>query len=200
MLEIGDHAPTNELVNDAGEPAGFVDYRGSKLIVFFYPAAMTPGCTAQACGFRDNFDQFKQAGYDIVGVSPDEPEANAAFREHDALGFRLLSDVDHVVAEQLGAWGMKKKLRAGIRRPHPVDVCARHRRRDHPRLAQCASHGTRRPGRSRVAGRLAAAVREEIATVRCQPGCFVGRAVDESDHDVNGSDRPKATVHDEFRA
>jgi peroxiredoxin Q/BCP len=107
MLEIGDHAPTNELVNDAGESAGFVDYRGSELIVFFYPAAMTPGCTAEACGFRDNFDRFKQAGYDIVGVSPDEPVANAAFREHDALGFRLLSDVDHVVAEQLGAWGMK---------------------------------------------------------------------------------------------
>ena len=107
-VDIGDAAPTDSLRNDIGEPSGLSEYRGSKVVVFFYPKAMTPGCTVEACAFRDNYQQFLDAGYDIVGVSPDEPEANAEFRRRDDLPFRLLSDVDHSVAERLGAWGVKK--------------------------------------------------------------------------------------------
>ena len=107
-LDIGDRAPTDPLDNDAGEPSGLADYAGRKLVVFFYPKAMTPGCTTEACAFRDNYEQFNAAGYDIVGVSPDLPAANAAFRERDLLPFKLLSDVDHSVADRLGAWGIKQ--------------------------------------------------------------------------------------------
>ena len=107
-VDIGDAAPTDSLRNDIGEPSGLSEYRDSKVVVFFYPKAMTPGCTVEACAFRDNYQQFLDAGYDIVGVSPDEPEANAEFRRRDDLPFRLLSDVDHSVAERLGAWGVKK--------------------------------------------------------------------------------------------
>ena len=107
-LDIGDPAPADQLTTDQATPASLRDHAGRKLVVFFYPKAMTPGCTKEACGFRDNYEQFQAAGYDIVGVSPDPPEANARFRERDALPFTLLSDPDHVVAEQLGAWGIKK--------------------------------------------------------------------------------------------
>ena len=107
-IDIGDPAPIAELRNDQDDPVTFSDYAGQNLIVFFYPKAMTPGCTTEACGFRDNYQQFCDAGFDIVGVSPDQPAANAAFRARDHLPFRLLSDVDHVVADQFGSWGLKK--------------------------------------------------------------------------------------------
>ena len=77
------------------------------MIVFFYPAAMTPGCTAEACDFRDNYAALQEAGYDLVGISPDAPAKNARFRERENLNFPLLSDTDHKVAEQFGAWGPK---------------------------------------------------------------------------------------------
>jgi peroxiredoxin Q/BCP len=82
--------------------------RGRKLIVFFYPAAMTPGCTAEACDFRDNYQALQEAGYDLVGISPDAPTKNARFRQKEGLNFPLLSDTDHKVADQFGAWGAKK--------------------------------------------------------------------------------------------
>ena len=107
-VDIGDRAPTGQLDDDAGQPSALGDYAGRKLVVFFYPKAMTPGCTTEACGFRDNYQQFGEAGYDIVGISPDTPEVNAAFRQQDLLPFRLLSDVDHSIADQFGAWGTKK--------------------------------------------------------------------------------------------
>ena len=107
-LEIGDAAPADRLTTDQGEAATLRDHTGRKVVVFFYPKAMTPGCTAEACGFRDNYGQFQEAGFEIVGVSPDPPSDNAAFRQRDDLPFDLLSDPDHSVAGQLGAWGIKK--------------------------------------------------------------------------------------------
>jgi peroxiredoxin Q/BCP len=76
--------------------------------MFFYPRAMTPGCTLEACDFRDSYDDLLEAGYDIVGVSPDTPELNRKFREKEGLNFPLLSDEDHALAEELGAWGLKR--------------------------------------------------------------------------------------------
>lgn len=95
------------LPDQDGKPFSSADHRGRKLIVFFYPAAMTPGCTAEACDFRDNYAALQQAGYDLVGISPDAPAKNARFREKENLNFPLLSDTDHKVAEQFGAWGPK---------------------------------------------------------------------------------------------
>jgi len=77
-LEIGDAAPADRLTTDQGEAATLRDHTGRKVVVFFYPKAMTPGCTAEACGFRDNYGQFQEAGFEIVGVSPDPPSDNAA--------------------------------------------------------------------------------------------------------------------------
>lgn len=76
--------------------------------MFFYPRAMTPGCTAESCDFRDSYDEFSEAGYDVVGVSPDPPSRNAKFKEKEGLNFDLLSDEDHQLAESVGAWGEKK--------------------------------------------------------------------------------------------
>lgn len=95
------------LPDQDGQPFSSADHRGRKLIVFFYPAAMTPGCTAEACDFRDNYAALQQAGYGLVGISPDAPAKNARFREKENLNFPLLSDTDHKVAEQFGAWGPK---------------------------------------------------------------------------------------------
>ena len=96
------------LPDQDGRPLSSTDHRGRKLIVFFYPAAMTPGCTAEACDFRDNYRALQEAGYDLVGISPDAPSKNARFRQKEGLNFPLLSDSDHKVAEQFGAWGPKK--------------------------------------------------------------------------------------------
>jgi len=98
-----------ELPNQDSETISSSDFADRKLIMFFYPKAMTPGCTAEACDFRDNYSEFYDAGYDIVGVSPDPPERNARFRESERLNFDLLSDEDHRLAESLGAWGEKKR-------------------------------------------------------------------------------------------
>lgn len=95
------------LPDQDGRPFAAADHRGRSLIVFFYPAAMTPGCTAEACDFRDNYRGLQEAGYDLVGISPDPPSRNARFREMEGLTFPLLSDENHQVAEQFGAWGTK---------------------------------------------------------------------------------------------
>ena len=83
------------------------DFRGKNLILFFYPNAMTPGCTTEACDFRDSYGALQEAGYELVGVSPDAPARNAQFKEKEGLPFPLLSDQDHSLAESLGAWGKK---------------------------------------------------------------------------------------------
>ncbi|MFQ5523023.1 MAG: thioredoxin-dependent thiol peroxidase [Acidimicrobiia bacterium] len=108
---------TFSLLNQDGELVTDADFRGRKYVLFFYPRAMTPGCTKESCDFRDSYDEFAEAGYGIVGVSPDPPQRNKKFKEKEGLNFDLLSDEDHALAESLGAWGEKKmygKVRQGL--------------------------------------------------------------------------------------
>jgi len=97
-----------KLPNQDDELVSDEDFKGSKYVMFFYPRAMTPGCTVESCDFRDSYDEFATAGYRIVGVSPDSPSRNQKFRDKEGLNFDLLSDEDHALAESLGAWGEKK--------------------------------------------------------------------------------------------
>ena len=108
MLEIGDKVPPFTLPDETGDDISLADYRARKLVMFFYPKAMTPGCTTEACDFRDRADSLLNAGYSVVGVSPDPSERLMVFKEKESLTYPLLSDSDHKVAESLGAWGMKK--------------------------------------------------------------------------------------------
>ncbi|MGH3650376.1 MAG: thioredoxin-dependent thiol peroxidase [Acidimicrobiia bacterium] len=96
------------LPNQNGEEVGSDDLAGKKYVMFFYPRAMTPGCTQESCDFRDSYAEFNEAGYEVIGVSPDPPSRNLKFREKEGLSFDLLSDEDHALAESLGAWGEKK--------------------------------------------------------------------------------------------
>jgi len=107
QLEPGQAAPDFTLTAADGSPVTLSDHRGRKVIVYFYPAAMTPGCTKQACDFRDSLAPLQAAGYVVLGVSPDKPAKLAAFVERDALTFPLLADPDHAVLEAWGAWGEK---------------------------------------------------------------------------------------------
>lgn len=100
-------APTFTLPDQDGDPVALRDYLGRRVVVFFYPAAMTPGCTAEACDFRDSHDRLLAAGFEVLGISPDPPERNARFRQKEGLPFPLLSDRSHTVAEAYGAWGTK---------------------------------------------------------------------------------------------
>lgn len=97
-----------QLPNQDGDEVSSEDFAGKKYVMFFYPRAMTPGCTTESCDFRDSYAEFGAAGYEIIGVSPDPPARNAAFKEKEGLNFDLLSDEDHRLAESLGAWGEKK--------------------------------------------------------------------------------------------
>ncbi len=107
-LQPGDVAPDFTLPDDAGGQLSLSDLRGRKVVLYFYPTAMTAGCTKQACGFRDNYNDFEQAGYAVVGVSPDAPDRLVKFREQERLNFPLLSDPDKTVLRAYGAWGAKK--------------------------------------------------------------------------------------------
>jgi peroxiredoxin Q/BCP len=107
-LTPGDTAPEFTLPDADGKTVSLNDYRGRKVVVYFYPAAMTPGCTTQACDFRDSLDSLQAAGITVLGISPDKPEKLAKFRDRDSLTFPLLSDASHEVLEAYGAWGEKK--------------------------------------------------------------------------------------------
>ncbi len=107
-LSPGDPAPDFTLPSDAGDEVSLSDLRGKKVIVYFYPAAMTPGCTTQACDFTDSLDSLRGAGYEVLGISPDAPAKLAKFREKDGLTIRLLSDADKSVMAAYGAFGEKK--------------------------------------------------------------------------------------------
>ena len=107
-LTAGDTAPDFTLASDTGEEVTLSDLRGRKVIVYFYPNAMTPGCTTQACDFNDSLSSLKAAGYEVLGISPNTPEKLAKFREHDGLTFTLLSDADKSVMQAYGAYGEKK--------------------------------------------------------------------------------------------
>ncbi|MCJ8504996.1 thioredoxin-dependent thiol peroxidase [Kocuria flava] len=107
-LEPGRPAPDFTLPDATGRPVSLAEHHGRRTIVYFYPRASTPGCTTQACDFRDSLARFTAEGFAVLGVSPDAPEALARFAEEQSLGFPLLSDPDHAVAEAWGAWGEKK--------------------------------------------------------------------------------------------
>jgi peroxiredoxin Q/BCP len=107
-LSAGDVAPDFTLTSDTGDQVTLADLRGHKVILYFYPAAMTPGCTTQACDFTDSLESLRAAGYEVLGVSPDQPAKLATFRERDSLGFPLLSDPDRRVLAAYGAFGDKK--------------------------------------------------------------------------------------------
>lgn len=108
-LAPGDPAPAFALTDQHGETVRLDDFRGRKLLVYFYPQADTPGCTVQSCDVRDHRQELTGLGVDVVGISPDEPAAQLAFDEKFSLGFPLLADADHAVAEAWGTWGEKKK-------------------------------------------------------------------------------------------
>ena len=107
-LSVGDAAPDFTLTDARGQELTLSSLRGKKTIVYFYPAASTPGCTKQACFFRDSLESLASAGYQVVGISPDAPAKLAKFTEKEELTFPLLADEDHAVAAAYGAWGEKK--------------------------------------------------------------------------------------------
>ena len=107
-LEVGQTAPAFTAKDHTGRQRSNTDFEGHGLVVYFYPKAFTPGCTAESCDFRDRHDVLADRGYTIIGVSPDEPDKLAKFREEYSLPFDLLSDPDHNVAKAFGAFGTKK--------------------------------------------------------------------------------------------
>ena len=116
-LSPGDQAPDFTLPTDTGDEVSLSGLRGRKVIVYFYPNAMTPGCTTQACDFSDSLASLKAAGYEVLGISPNTPDKLAKFRERDGLTITLLSDADKSVMQAYGAYGEKKlygKLVEGV--------------------------------------------------------------------------------------
>ena len=107
-LSVGSQAPIFTLLNQQEQPVSLNDFRGKKVLVYFYPKALTPGCTTQACGLRDSKSELDELGLVVLGISPDTPKKLAQFIEKKSLNFTLLSDPNHKVAEQFGVWGEKK--------------------------------------------------------------------------------------------
>jgi peroxiredoxin Q/BCP len=128
-LSPGDQAPGFTLPDADGKPVSLADYRGRTVIVYFYPAASTPGCTKEACDFRDSLAALGGAGIDVLGVSPDKPAKLAKFRDAQGLTFPLLSDPDREVLSAYGAYGEKilygKKVQGVIRSTFVVDADGR---------------------------------------------------------------------------
>ena len=109
MLQEGDAAPDFTLADQSGEDVTLSDLRGQTVVLYFYPRADTPGCTTQACGIRDHSPQYERAGARVLGISPDPVEAIARFDSKYGLGFTLLADADHSVAEAYGTWVEKNR-------------------------------------------------------------------------------------------
>ena len=107
MLEAGAKVPDATLTDDRGQEVKLGELQGAPYILYFYPADDTPGCTKEACSFRDNYQAFKQAGVQVYGVSPDTVESHVKFREKYSLPFPLLADPDHSLADAFGVWGEK---------------------------------------------------------------------------------------------
>jgi len=108
MVEEGKPAPDFTLESDSGETVTLSSLRGKPVVLYFYPADDTPGCTTQACGIRDEYGEFQRAGAVVLGVSPDDVGSHVDFKEKYSLPFTLLADPDHAVADEYGAWGEKK--------------------------------------------------------------------------------------------
>lgn len=125
-LEPGSVAPAFTLIDQDERPVSLESLRGGRVILFFYPEAMTPGCTKEACDFRDSAASLQRAGYTVLGISRDQPAKLRAFRERDGLGYPLLSDPDRAVHDAYGAWGEKmnygKTIEGVIRSTFVIDV------------------------------------------------------------------------------
>jgi len=109
-LSTGAKAPEFELTDSYGKTHKLSDFSGKSIVIYFYPKDDTPGCTKEACSFRDSYAQFKQAGVEIIGISPDSEKSHIKFTEKYDLPFLLLSDPDHKVCEAFGVWGLKKYM------------------------------------------------------------------------------------------
>jgi thioredoxin-dependent peroxiredoxin len=109
-ISAGIPAPDFTLKDETGEARSLADFQGKPLVLYFYPKDDTPGCTTQACTFRDDYSAYEQAEVNIVGVSPDSPKSHAKFKEKYGLPFPLLADEGHQVADQYGVWGPKKYM------------------------------------------------------------------------------------------
>jgi peroxiredoxin Q/BCP len=107
VVEEGKPAPDFELTSDEGETVRLSDLRGKPVVVYFYPKDDTPGCTAQACGIRDNYEAFGERGAVVLGISPDDESSHVKFKQKYGLPFTLLADTDHSVSEEYGVWGEK---------------------------------------------------------------------------------------------
>lgn len=107
LLQAGDIAPQFSLPDQDGTLINLTDFQGQKVLIYFYPKAMTPGCTIQACKLRDNMDIFNKAKIEVMGISTDKPEKLLYFVEKEILNFTLLSDPEHLIASKFGAWGKK---------------------------------------------------------------------------------------------
>jgi thioredoxin-dependent peroxiredoxin len=107
QLKAGDKAPTFRLSSDDGQKVALSDYRGRRVVVYFYPADDTPGCTKEACQFSDLLDEYAALGVDVIGISPDAEESHQRFRAKYGLRIRLASDPSHETMERFGAWGEK---------------------------------------------------------------------------------------------
>jgi thioredoxin-dependent peroxiredoxin len=110
VVEEGQEAPDFELTSDTGERVKLSQFRGKPVVLYFYPRDDTPGCTAQACGIRDSYDDFEERGAVVLGVSPDEESSHVKFKQKYGLPFTLLADPEHEVAEQYGVWGERKYM------------------------------------------------------------------------------------------
>lgn len=106
-MNVGDKAPETLGINEKGEEIRLSDYKGKKLVLYFYPKDSTSGCTAEACNLRDNYDTLRQAGYEVVGVSVDSEKSHQKFIEKNSLPFHLIADTDKKLVEQFGVWGEK---------------------------------------------------------------------------------------------
>jgi peroxiredoxin Q/BCP len=109
MIEAGDKAPDFTLPNQDGDPVSLSDFAGRTVVLYFYPKAATPGCTAQACGVRDHLPDYQSAGAVVLGVSPDPVDAIKKFHDGQGLNFTLLADADHAVTEAYGVWVQKNR-------------------------------------------------------------------------------------------
>ncbi len=106
-MNIGDKAPDLLGINEKGEEIRLSNYKGKKIVLYFYPKDMTPGCTAQACNLRDNYENLRKAGYEVIGVSINDAASHCKFIEKNNLPFSLIADTDHALVQQFGVWGEK---------------------------------------------------------------------------------------------
>jgi len=110
VLTAGQQAPEFTLTDSKGDVHRLSDYRGETIVLYFYPKDDTPGCTKEACSFRDSYQDFKEAGVEVIGISPDSEKSHSKFIDKYELPFTLLSDPDHQVSEAFGVWGVKKSF------------------------------------------------------------------------------------------